>query len=195
MHLQSIRFSGSKGRNPKHDQHNLEWSLKPLTVVLNLMGVPLPPSSTPHSCLNVFRRSATLLLVFCVELWLTTSACLDASGAIHSYSNGPNVLSGAITWNFIVDCLNTAVYITTGTVFLTKVTEPKKWESINRSFKMLDNNTKLTYAYVKRKREVILFVLYVFLTVIQLKGAKHSCSEQIFFLNSSNRLSCFAASS
>lgn len=121
----------------KESSINLNSSLDSLRKWMKLLGVPMPPVTGSFSPFSQFIRFFFFTLILLIQLWAIIHTSLNAKNVSVSYANG--ISTAASSWNFIIDSINFAMHIIGGHVFMLFLTQPKTWENLTNSLKILED--------------------------------------------------------
>ena len=144
-------------------RRNFLWSLKPVTKLMGLLGIPIPSSMEISSC----RLTCHLYRIFC----FFTVMLIQSIQVIHIIYNVKDVSMGylnglsssALSWNFIIENINLALYSVGSHICLLLLTRSKTWTDLMDSFKLLDENllnNNLFASYRKLSIKVIIYTIF-----------------------------------
>jgi hypothetical protein len=145
-------------------RRNFLWSLEPVTKLMGLLGIPIPSSMEVSSC----RLTGHLYRIFC----FLTVMLIQSIQVIHIIYNVKDVSMGylnglsssALSWNFIIENINLALYSVGSHICLLLLTRLKTWTDIIDSFKLLDENllNNNVFAYSHRKLSIKILIYFIF---------------------------------
>ena len=145
-------------------RRNFLWSLEPVTKLMGLLGIPIPSSMEVSSC----RLTCHLYCIFC----FLTVMLIQSIQVIHIIYNVKDVSMGylnglsssALSWNFIIENINLALYSVGSHICLLLLTRSKTWTDIIDSFKLLDenlpNNNLFAYSHRKLSIKILIYIIF-----------------------------------
>ena len=144
---------------------NLLWSLEPVTRLMGLSGIPIPPSIEVSSC----RLACYLYRIFCFLMVLL----IQSSQVIHLLYNVKEVSmayvsglsSSALLCNFIIESFNLALYTVGSHICLLLLTQSKTWTDLIDSFKRLDENLPNNNLFPSCRKLAIKIIIYIIISV------------------------------
>ena len=87
--------------------------------------------------------------------------------------------TSALSWNFIIDYLNMAIYTIGGRCFLSLVTRPKTWMDLVKSFQLLEENLSSPEIYAERRRVGVKAIIYITVSVRKREERKKKSSQGV----------------
>ena len=176
---------GEKTQQGNTILQGFEWGLTPSIKMMRIIGIHF--SSKLDSWTRLFCCSASFFIVSSIHLWLVLSISLNFDSVSQSYYTN-EMASTALSFNFLIDYLNCAVYVIAGHIFLILLAQPRKWKIITDSFTTLERNLIVPpdNFYIDLKRWSIYFAIYIGISVlIRLTGYVFLIIDQVncyFFL-------------
>lgn len=165
MSVQPIKQRLSVIETNQKEDINLSWSLEHLNKLLSLIGCSLPAISVgPKSHSSRVLQCFCFLLNASFQTWLVVHILVNSKFVSSSYI--AEVSTSVVSWNFIIDNVNLAVYAIGGHGFLLFLTRPSVWLSIKDSFKLLEKKSTTIDVYPKCRRFTIYALIYITLAVI-----------------------------
>ena len=146
-------------------RRNFLWSLKPVTKLMGLLGIPIPSSMEISSC----RLTCHLYRIFCFLMVLL----IQSSQVIHLLYNVKEVSmayvsglsSSALLCNFIIESFNLALYTVGSHICLLLLTQSKTWTDLIDSFKRLDENLPNNNLFPSCRKLAIKIIIYIIISV------------------------------
>ena len=151
----------------QQDAKDLNWSLKPLTLWMNCIGVPLSPS-----CWSQLIRISVFFLVIFIETMGVFKDIFNARDiSLDYYTDG--VSTNTVSLNFIIDSSNFALYVIFGHAVLLTLTQSKSWEKLKHSFHQLEYPNMDFYP--KFRQVVFFYVIYIIVSVLNFDWIQLNC--------------------
>ena len=161
--VQPLQRIQSKLRNGKEENisMNFNWSIQPLARWMCFLGVP--PPTNGYNCFFIFYRPFCFLLVVLIQSSLVIHIFFNAKSVSREQING--ISTTALSWNFIIDNTNFALYAIAGHCFLLQLTRPKTWANLINSLELLEKNFLLCDIYPKCRQLTINATAYIIASV------------------------------
>lgn len=157
---------------------DLNSSIEPLRRWMCLIGVYPPPVNGFCCGLYYFYQAFCFLLVVLIQ----------SSTVIHIFRNARTVSSAqinvnsttALSWNFIIDNTNFALYAITGHGFLLLLTRPRMWTDLINSFELLDKNLPSLDIYPRCRQLTFIAIVYIIASVLRTINIQDFHSKILF---------------
>ena len=140
--------------------NTLEKTLKPFTVLLGFIGVPVrsPPGVASH----------LKLLWSCTAFFLNLSIQLGALvlNIKLNFTKFQDQTTFSLAVNSLIDLLNFSIYVILSHIILLKISQSNNWKKLSNTFEALEKNLPPTrYFYQQSRKVVIFFMIYVLFSV------------------------------
>lgn len=163
----SIENSVKEKLSDEKNFKNLSWSLKPLTNWMNFLGVAVPSSdlgSNVTGWLSYSYHYFVFILVLLINFWMLVHIFLNAKNVSSAYSNQTS--NNTLSWNFIIDTINTAVCSVFAHISVLALTKPGTWEKLLNSLKTLEKYDSTASIYPKCREVAGRLLVYVIFWVV-----------------------------
>lgn len=134
--VQRIELTERKPNRISIQNSCMNQTLSPLLKWMSCLGVSAPASDSAISAsLACFIRDLiNYLLILAFQFFFVVNNCLDIKTVAKLFAK--TYSTEAVSWNFIIDTLNLAIYIIFNHSFLLFKTRTKAWKNLSDTFEM-----------------------------------------------------------